>query len=93
MNIKFTSIELSGFRSIDQAKISLDNQGIVIVKGINEYEDNATSNGSGKSSIFEGIIYALFEETSSGEKDVENRILCNGFTVKLEFIIDNINYT
>jgi DNA repair exonuclease SbcCD ATPase subunit len=93
MNIKFTSIELSGFRSIDQAKISLDNQGIVIVKGINEYEDNATSNGSGKSSIFEGIIYALFEETSSGEKDVENRILCNGFTIKLEFIIDNINYT
>ena len=93
MNIKFTSIELSGFRSIDQAKINLDNQGIVVVKGINEYEDNATSNGSGKSSIFEGIIYALFEETSSGEKDVENRILCNGFTVKLEFIIDNINYT
>lgn len=93
MNIKFTSIELSGFRSIDQAKISLDNQGIVIVKGINEYEDNATSNGSGKSSIFEGIIYALFEETSSGEKDVENRILRNGFTIKLEFIIDNITYT
>lgn len=93
MNIKFTSIELSGFRSIDQAKVNLDNQGIVIVKGINEYEDNATSNGSGKSSIFEGIIYALFEETSSGEKDVENRILCNGFTIKLEFIIDNINYT
>lgn len=93
MNIKFTSIELSGFRSIDQAKISLDNQGIVIVKGINEYEDNATSNGSGKSSIFEGIIYALFEETSSGERDVENRILCNGFTIKLEFIIDNITYT
>lgn len=93
MNIKFTSIELSGFRSIDQAKISLDNQGIVIVKGINEYEDNATSNGSGKSSIFEGIIYALFEETSSGEKDVENRILCNGFTIKLEFIVDNITYT
>ena len=93
MNIKFTSIELSGFRSIDQAKINLDNQGIVVVKGINEYEDNATSNGSGKSSIFEGIIYALFEETSSGEKDVENRILCNGFTIKLEFIIDNINYT
>ena len=93
MNIKFTSIELSGFRSIDQAKVNLDNQGIVIVKGINEYEDNATSNGSGKSSIFEGIIYALFEETSSGEKDVENRILCNGFTIKLEFIIDNITYT
>lgn len=92
MNVRFLSIELNSFRSIDQAKISLDKQGTVIVKGINEYEDNATSNGSGKSSIFEGIIYALFEETSSGEKDVENRIIGNGFSVKLEFEIDGIQY-
>lgn len=93
MNIRFLSIELENFRSIDRAKIDLERQGTVIVKGINEYEDNATSNGSGKSTIFEGIIYALFEETSSGEKDVENRIIQNGFSVKLDFEIDNIKYT
>ena len=93
MNIEFLSIELNGFRSIDQAKIDLNKQGTVIVKGINEYEDKASSNGSGKSSIFEGIIYALFEETSSGEKEVENRILGNGFSVILKFKIDNITYT
>lgn len=93
MNIEFLSIELNGFRSIDQAKIDLNKQGTVIVKGINEYEDKASSNGSGKSSIFEGIIYALFEETSSGEKEVENRILGNGFSVILKFKVDNITYT
>lgn len=92
MNIRFLSIELQNFRSIDMIKINLENQGTVIVKGINEYEDNASSNGSGKSSIFEGIIYALFEETSSGEKNVENRIINNGFTVVLKFNIDGINY-
>lgn len=93
MNIRFLSIELNKFRSIEQASVNLDKQGTVIVKGINEYEDNASSNGSGKSSIFEGVIYALFEETSSGEKDVENRIIGNGFSVKLEFEIDGIKYT
>lgn len=93
MNIRFLSIELNKFRSIEQASVNLDKQGTVIVKGINEYEDKASSNGSGKSSIFEGVIYALFEETSSGEKDVENRIIGNGFSVKLEFEIDGIKYT
>lgn len=93
MNLKFLTIELDGFRSIDKAQITLNDQGTIIVKGINEYEDNATSNGSGKSSIFEGIIYSLFEETSSGEKDVENRILGNGFKLKLDFELNGVRYT
>lgn len=92
MNIKFKNIEINGFRSIDKINLELDNQGIVIVSGINEYEDNASSNGSGKSSIFEAIIYALFEETSSGDKSIENRILGNGFSIKLDFDIDKDNY-
>lgn len=92
MNIKFKSIDIYGFRSLNKASVSLDNQGIVIVKGINEYEDKATSNGSGKSSIFEALIYAIFEETSSGEKDVENRILKDGYSIDLKFDIDNDQY-
>ena len=87
MNIKFTSIELSGFRSIDQAKISLDNQGIVIVKGINEYEDNATSNGSGKSSIFESIRWCIYGKTSSGISNPKNRYTNSGCLVKLSINI------
>lgn len=93
MNITFKQIDIESFRSIDKAKVILENQGTVIVKGINEYEDKATSNGSGKSSIFEAIIFALFEETSSGEKDVANRIIGNGYRVTLQFAIDNNIYT
>ena len=93
MNIRFVSIELSGFRSIDKIFVNFENKGTIVVKGINEYETNASSNGSGKSSIFEGIIYALFEETSSGEKDVENRILGQGCMVNLVFQIDGIQYS
>lgn len=93
MNIQFESIDINGFRSINEAHVQLSNQGIVVVKGINEYEDNASSNGSGKSSIFEAIIFALFEETSSGDKDVENRILKNGYRVVLNFSVDGVKYT
>ena len=92
MNIRFKNIDIESFRSIDRASVVLENQGTVIVKGINEYEDKATSNGSGKSSVFEAIIYALFEETSSGEKDVANRIKNTGFSIKLDFDIDGDNY-
>ena len=92
MNIRFDRIDIENFRSIQHANVILSNQGTVIVKGVNEYEDKATSNGSGKSSVFEAIIFALFDETSSGEKDVANRIINNGYAVTLYFNIDGDNY-
>lgn len=92
MNIRFNSIDIENFRSIERAFVELENQGTVIVKGVNEYEDKATSNGSGKSSVFEAIIFALFEETSSGEKDVANRIIDNGYSITLKFEVDNDKY-
>lgn len=92
MNLRFDRIDIENFRSIKKANIILANQGTVIVKGINEYEEKATSNGSGKSSVFEAIIYALFEETSAGEKDVANRIINDGFTVTLYLHINEDEY-
>jgi DNA repair exonuclease SbcCD ATPase subunit len=93
MNIRFNNITIENFRSIETAYVELEHQGTVIVKGINEYEDKATSNGSGKSSIFEAIIFALFEETSSGEKDVANRLVNNGYNIILKFEVDIDKYT
>lgn len=93
MNIVFKSVDIEHFRSIEKAFVPLSNQGIVIVRGINEYEDKATSNGSGKSSIFEAIVFALFEETSGGEKTVSNRITGQGYSIKLDFDVDNNHYT
>lgn len=93
MRIQFKKITADNFRSLEHAEVDLSGQGIVIVKGVNEYEDNASSNGSGKSSIFEAIVYAIFDETSSGEKDVANRINNTGFCVKLDFCVDGIDYT
>lgn len=92
MNIYFKQILVENFRSIEKINLYLNSQGTVIVKGINNYEETASSNGSGKSSIFEAIVFALFEETSSGEKDVSNRITGKGYNITLDFEVDGVSY-
>lgn len=93
MNLKFTNLVIEGFQSIGSAKLDLSGQGVVIVKGINSYENYANSNGSGKSSIFESICWAIYGKTSSGITDPANRYTSNGCLVKLSFLIDNQDYT
>lgn len=93
MNIIFKKININGFQSVDNIELELDDRGIIVVKGINNYESNVRSNGSGKSSIFESIIFALYGETSLGIKDPENRILNKGYNFSLDLSINGINYT
>lgn len=93
MNISIDSIELKGFQSIGEAKINLSNRGIVCIKGVNNYEETARSNGSGKSSIFESIFYAIYGRTSTGIAYPENRYLKDGCYVKLTLYIDGVKYT
>lgn len=91
MYLKFNSIELEGFMSLGKVLINLSDQGNIIVKGINRYDD-ATSNGSGKSSIFEGIIWALTGSLSRGSvavNDVINKNYKNYCLVTLKFEYDN----
>lgn len=94
MNIKFNKIHIENFLSLGEVELSLDNQGYVLVSGINSNpNDNAKSNGSGKSSIFEAIIWAITGETSRGIKDVVNLHGCDGALVELQFECDNNKYT
>lgn len=91
MYLRFTSIELEGFMSLGKVSVDLSNQGNVIVKGINKYDD-ASSNGSGKSSIFEGIIWALTGSLSRGSvpvNDIINRNYKNYCLVTLRFNCNN----
>ena len=56
MNICFEKIVIKNFLSIGYAEIDFRNLGYVLVQGKNfSSDDNASSNGSGKSSIFESI--------------------------------------
>lgn len=92
MRIDFNKVKIKNFQSILSGEIILDNQGIVLVKGINKYENNADSNGSGKSSCFESILWALFGKTSNSITDPTNRNSGGICEVELDFNIDNNNY-
>ena len=92
MNIIFNSLEINDFQSIGHANIDLDNLGICVVKGINNYEDNTSSNGSGKSSIFEALYFSLYGKTTTGLTNVSNRYTGNTYKLKLKLSIDNVEY-
>ena len=92
MNLYFKNISIHNFQSIGNAEVELNNTGIVYVKGENLYEEFTESNGSGKSSIFESILWCLFGKTSNSVSDVKNHYADDGCYVELELTIDNIEY-
>ena len=67
MKIKFEKVVLHNFLSFGDAELTLSDRGYSVVKGVNNNpKDSAISNGSGKSSIWSAISYALTGETIQG---------------------------
>lgn len=95
MNIKFKHITFDNFLSFKHAEIDLDVSGYTFIKGINNNpNDLATSNGSGKSTVFEALSWCLTGETIRGTKDVkrigtDDKESC---VVTVEFSVDGSNY-
>ena len=93
MNICFKSLKIHNFMSFADAEIKLDNQGYTLVSGVNNCKlDSAKSNGSGKSSIWESIIWTLTGETIRGTKDIINHFGTDGAYTELTFNIDKDEY-
>lgn len=90
MNIYFEKIIIRNFLSIGYAELDFRNLGYVLVQGKNlASDDNASSNGSGKSSIFESISWVLTGETVRGVKSsVVNMKANQGAYVEINFIVD-----
>lgn len=86
MNIKFNKMNIQNFLSIGEASIDFSNNGYTLVKGYNNNKDDlATSNGSGKSSLFEAICWCLTGETIRGIKsDISNINADDGAYVELD---------
>ena len=95
MELKFNSVRLVGFGSYDDSTIDLNDRGFCLISGENRFKkDNASSNGSGKSTIFSAICYALCGETISGvSKNLKNTNLdSDECKVVLDFNADNDHY-
>lgn len=93
-NIYFKHISIHNFMSYKDAELDLNRLGNVLVGGINNNpEDNAKSNGCGKSSLFSALSWCLTGETISGAKDVSNIYLTGKTEVSVSFTFDNDEYT
>lgn len=87
MNLVFEKIKIENFMSFEYAELDLSSNGFVSIVGINTSEqDNALSNGSGKSAIFEALNWCLLGETLRGSKDVVRHGSEGGTLVELSFL-------
>ena len=93
MILTFKNIHIENFLSCGTADLLLDRGNYVLVKGENENPvDNAESNGSGKSAIFDAIVWALTGTTTRECKNVSNINSDNGAKVTLYFNVDDCEY-
>ena len=92
--MKFLEVTMRNFRVYEkEQKVELDNQGLVAVQGVNKDSNGFRSNGAGKSSFLEAIIYCLYGKLSDGKTgdSVINNKVGNNMKVTFTFSIkDNV---
>ncbi|PJZ19742.1 hypothetical protein CEW46_21420 [Bacillus cereus] len=89
---ELSDVKIEGFLSIGEATVNLKNRGLTRVNGSNKCDVGQQSNGSGKSSIPEAIIWALTGKTSRGASTVINMYWKGWALVELKFSVGNSNY-
>jgi DNA repair exonuclease SbcCD ATPase subunit len=85
---------MNNFMAIKEAELELDNQGLILIEGVNKTNDSFDSNGSSKSTLVSSITYALYGKTEKGLKadDVVNKYEKKNTSVILSFNIGEDNY-
>lgn len=92
--VKFKYVKMNNFMAIKEAELELDNQGLILIEGVNKTNDSFDSNGSSKSTLVSSITYALYGKTEKGLKadDVVNKYEKKNTSVILSFNIGEDNY-
>lgn len=94
MNVIFYKLNIHNFMSIGDIELNLQDCGYTLIQGINNSTtDFAKSNGSGKSSIWEALVWCLTGNTMRGSRNIENINLSGGTLVELNFSIDGNEFT
>ena len=92
MILNFKKLLIKDFMSFAQAKVDFSDSGFIQVIGENHNKmDMAKSNGSGKSAIWESLVWCLTGSTIRGNKQVV-RDGSNDCEVEVEFEADGKNY-
>ncbi|EFB2488434.1 exonuclease [Escherichia coli] len=54
--------------ALANAKVELDQRGLVLIQGVNAGDSSAASNGAGKSTLMNSLMWCIYGETSHGVK-------------------------
>ena len=94
MKLKFLHILIENFLSLGNVELNLNDMGYTLITGTNnDPNDNATSNGVGKSSIFDALTWCLTGKTIRGaDKNITNIHTEGGTKVELTFLMDGKEY-
>lgn len=94
MNVTFKRLTIHHFLSMGDCEVDLSNRGYCLVSGINNNpKDAAKSNGSGKSTIWSALSYALIGKTTQGiTSGLPNNFFDDGCWVSLSFDVDGDEY-
>ncbi|HCI9566422.1 TPA: AAA family ATPase [Klebsiella oxytoca] len=66
--MKFLTLEVENFMALANAKVELDQRGLVLIQGVNAGDSSASSNGAGKSTLINSLMWCIYGETSHGVK-------------------------
>ena len=93
--IQLSNLHLKNFLSHKETFLDISSyEGLILIEGLN-IDGHYSSNGAGKSTILEGIVYALTGDTlrGLGVNDVINRnYKKEGSSVSLDFFSGDTNY-
>lgn len=70
--MKFLTLEIQNFGRIEEATLSLDSRGLVLIQGDNQDDTSANSNGAGKSTVVEAISWCLYGRTAKKKKPADS---------------------
>jgi DNA repair exonuclease SbcCD ATPase subunit len=66
--MKFLTLEVENFMALANAKVELEQRGLVLIQGVNAGDSSAASNGAGKSTLMNSLMWCIYGETSHGVK-------------------------
>ncbi|MDC9581920.1 AAA family ATPase [Xenorhabdus sp. PR6a] len=66
--MKFIKMTAENFMRIAEAKVELNDRGLILIQGKNTDDTSANSNGSGKSTLMNALCWGLYGETANGLK-------------------------
>lgn len=72
-----SEVQINNFLAIQQANLSLDSRGLVLISGVNKDDPSARSNGSGKSTLVDALCWCFYGATARGisaDEVVNNKV-------------------